>query len=130
MSAAILKVLDLTSRGGSRCCGCGRKGRAGGSVKWRAKGRSLRWGSPPPAGVSSSERISADGAAPGGGITSTLLRLGLVRPGRGSQATRSYAATVREMSGIRDRLTPARRAAPSPLQRNSVAPSANAVATL
>src|SRR5215472_8761017 len=59
-----------------RCRGCGRKGRAGVSVEWRARGRSLRWGSPPPARVSSSDRISADEAAPGGGITSTPLPLG------------------------------------------------------
>jgi hypothetical protein len=38
-----------------------------------------------------------EGAAPGWGIISTPLPLGLVRPDRNRQARRCYAATVNEM---------------------------------
>jgi len=41
-----------------------------------------------------------EGAAPGGGITSTPLPLGLVRPDHDRQARRSYATAVNEMLAV------------------------------
>jgi hypothetical protein len=84
------KVLDLKER--LRCRGCGRKGRAVVSIKWRGQGpvsgcssrcRSL----PPPHVISRCRGLSREGAAPGWGDYLDAAPAWLVRPGH-SRRTR------------------------------------------